>query len=152
MNRAAKTNGYKNGGVAAKKSGTTVNIVVPTSRGEAAPKALPIAPAAGDMARAPSPMPSPPAGPPPMPMPSPGQAGLAALGAPPMARGGRVKSPKINISTGGPDAKPMLKAMQKSAISELDKWGKADGGPVVMKAGAGSALGRMEKAKAAKAK
>lgn len=155
--RDSKMNAYKNGGeTSAKKSGTTVNIVVPSARGEAAQRAPLIAPGGGDMARAPSPMPSPPPAPmPPVGPQTAGQAGLAALGSPPqMAKGGKVKggasvkSPMINISTSGPDAKKMRKAMEGAAMSELDKWGKkANGGKVAMKVGSGSALGRLEKAK-----
>lgn len=107
---------YANGG-GVKKSGTTVNIVVPSARGDGATKAPPIAPAGG-MAGMPSPMPSPPPVPP-----SAGQAGLAALGQPPMmARGGRVKSGKT---------------AQK----------KAKGGKVAMDAGARSGVGRLENAR-----
>lgn len=103
-----------------KKSGTTVNIVMAPARGDAAK--APIAPGAG-MAPAPSRMPPPP--------PAPAGAGLAALGMgqpPMMANGGKVK------------AKPAMKAAPK----------KAAGGPVLKKAGSGSALGRIEKAKAQK--
>lgn len=122
MNRAASVNGYKNGGAtSAKKSGTTVNIVVPSMGGDGA-KVPPIAPVGADMARSPSPMPSPPPAPmPPVAPQSAGQAGLAALGSPPlMAKGGKVKAAPAKM---------------------------ANGGKVEMKAGSGSALGRLEKAK-----
>lgn len=109
----ARAKSYKDGG-GVKKSGTTVNIVMPSARGESAPKALPIAPAGG-MGGAPSPMPASP----PVPMPpSAGPAGIAALGAPPMmAKGGKVKG-KPALANGG---KAPQKAGAASALGRMQK-------------------------------
>jgi hypothetical protein len=132
MKHSEKRNGFKNGGSVAKKSSTTINIVMPPARGQGAPEAPAIAPAG--MTPPPSRMSAPPA-----PVPPPAvNAALGAMGSPPMmAKGGRVGK----HSDAAADRAMVKKMVKPSAMK------KSIGGKVPMTAGAGGGNGRLQKIK-----
>lgn len=155
MKSAQKNNAYKNGGevAPAKKSGTTVNIVVSPARGE--PRA-PIAPA--------GPTPPPSGGVPPAPIPpAAAQAAMSAMGAgkPAFANGGKVPGTPSStekmtkritkptgkrgdiVDAGGSGSKRNIRTGSQPKTAGM----YANGGKVDMDAGAGGGKGRLEKIK-----